>query len=69
MPSALFIDANLIVLLVVGQAGRDLIAKHRRTRTLFAVEDYARLFKAISAGGEMPVTPDTFVQKPREIRT
>ena len=32
MPNALFIDANLIVLLVVGLAGRDLIARHRRTR-------------------------------------
>ena len=38
MPSALFIDANLIVLLVVGLAGRDPIARHRRTRT-FAVRE------------------------------
>ena len=27
MPSALFVDANLIVLLVVGLVGRDLIAR------------------------------------------
>ena len=50
MPSALFIDANLIVLLVVGLVGRDLIARHRRTKT-FAVEDYDRLSQAISRVG------------------
>ena len=62
MPSALFIDANLIVLLVVGQAGRDLIAKHRRTRTLFAIEDYDRLIRAISRVGELRVTPNTLTE-------
>ena len=38
MPNALFIGENLIVLLVVGLAGRDLIAGRRRTRT-FAVRE------------------------------
>ena len=61
MPSALFIDANLIVLLVVGQAGRDLIAKHRRTRE-FTVEDYDRLIQAISQVGELRVTPNTLTE-------
>ena len=61
MPSALFIDANLIVLLVVGLVGRDLIAKHRRTRT-FAVEDYDRLSRAISRVGNVRVTPNTLTE-------
>ena len=61
MPSALFIDANLIVLLVVGSVGRNLIARHRRTRT-FAVEDYDRLIRAISLVGNVRVTPNTLTE-------
>lgn len=61
MPSALFIDANLIVLLVVGQAGRELIAKHRRTRG-FTVEDYERLIRATSRVDELRVTPNTLTE-------
>ena len=61
MPSALFIDANLIVLLVVGLVGRDLIARHRRTKT-FVVEDYERLSRAISRVGTIRVTPNTLTE-------
>ena len=61
MPSALFIDANLIVLLVVGQAGRGLIARHRRTK-MFTVEDYDRLIQAISPVDKLRVTPNTLTE-------
>ena len=61
MPSALFIDANLIVLLVVGLAGRELIAKHRRTK-MFTVEDFERLIRAISPVAELRVTPNTLTE-------
>ena len=61
MPSTLFIDANLIVLLVVGLAGHELIARHRRTRT-FTVEDYDRLIQAISRVGELRMTPNTLTE-------
>ena len=61
MPSALFIDANLIVLLVVGLVGRDLIARHRRTRT-FDVEDFDRLTRAIFRVGSVRVTPNTLTE-------
>ena len=61
MPNALFIDANLIVLLVVGSVGRDLIARHRRTRT-FTVEDYDRLIRAITLVGNVRVTPNTLTE-------
>lgn len=36
------LDANLLVLLVVGTASRELIAKHKKTRA-FTVADYDRL--------------------------
>lgn len=61
MPSALFIDANLIVLLVVGLVGRDLITRHRRTRE-FLVEDYDRLTRAVSGVGKVRVTPNTLTE-------
>ena len=61
MPSALFIDANLIVLLVVGSADPDLITKHRRTK-MFAVEDFERLIRAISQVGKLRVTPNTLTE-------
>ena len=61
MPSALFVDANLIVLLVVGLVGRDLIARHRRTRT-FDVDDFERLTRAISRVGSVRVTPNTLTE-------
>ncbi len=38
----ILLDANLLVLLVVGTASRQLIAKHKKTRT-FTVADYDRL--------------------------
>ena len=61
MPSALFIDANLIVLLVVGLVGRDLIGRHRRTKA-FVVEDYDRLSQVISRVGNIRVTPNTLTE-------
>ena len=44
----IFIDANLLVLLVVGATDQALISKHRRLRT-FMVEDYGRLIELIRA--------------------
>ena len=61
MPSALFVDANLIVLLVVGLVGRDLIARHRRTRT-FDVDAFERLTRAISRVGDVRVTPNALTE-------
>ena len=61
MPSALFIDANLIVLLVVGSVGRELIRKHRRTKA-FLVEDYDLLLRGISQVDALRVTPHTLTE-------
>ena len=56
-----FIDANLLVLLVVGSVGRDLIAKHRRLRH-FMAEDYDRLRRLIHRVDRVFVTPNTLTE-------
>lgn len=64
MVSGYFIDANLLVLLVVGSAGRDYISKHRRLRR-FSKEDYDLLLRVIRrAKGpkRVFVTPNTLTE-------
>ena len=73
MPSGWFVDANLLVLLVVGATRRDLIPKHRRLRQ-FVEQDYDLLVNLIasakSAGrqtvsveaGAVLVTPNTLTE-------
>ena len=56
--AGLFIDANLLVLLVVGSVGQDLIAKHRRLRA-FTAEDYKILVGLIGQVDRIFVTPNT----------
>ena len=55
-----FIDANLLVVLVVGLVDRKLVGKHRRTRT-FTPENHDRLLVEI---GDLPifVTPNTLTE-------
>ncbi len=55
-----FIDANLLVLLVVGSVDRRLVTKHRRTRT-FVPEDYDRLVTVIQ-DVRIFVTPNTLTE-------
>ena len=58
----IFIDANLLVLLVVGATDQALISKHRRLRT-FMVEDYGRLVELIEqAAGQVFLTPNTLTE-------
>ncbi len=47
-PTGFFIDANLLVLFVVGSVDRELIRKHRRLQR-FSIKDYDRLIDAIDA--------------------
>ena len=56
-----FIDANLLVLLVVGQVDRTLIERHRRTRR-FTPEDYDRLLGIIQTLNRVFVTPNTLTE-------
>lgn len=57
----IFIDANLLVLLVVGATDQALIAKHRRLRR-FTVEDYGRLTGLIGRAGQVFLTPNTLTE-------
>ena len=60
-PARLFIDANLLVLLVVGSVGRHLIAKHRRLRE-YTAEDYDVLVDLLSPVERILVTPNTLTE-------
>ena len=60
-PSAYFIDANLLVLLIVGSVGRDLIAKHRRLQG-YTAEDYDILMGMIARVERVLVTPNTLTE-------
>ena len=60
-PTGFFIDANLLVLLIVGSVRRDLIAKHRRLRK-FTAEDFDRLINLINRVDRVLVTPNTLTE-------
>ena len=60
-PAGFFIDANLLVLLVVGRVGRDLIAKHRRLRE-YTAEDYDVLVDLLNPVDRILVTPNTLTE-------
>ncbi len=59
--SGYFIDANLLVLLVVGSVGRELIAKHRRLQE-YTVEDYDALLDLLEQVESTFVTPNTLTE-------
>lgn len=60
-PSGYYVDANLLVLLVVGSLDRDLIAKHRRLRA-YSAEDYEILIKLLDPVERVLVTPNTLTE-------
>ncbi len=60
-PATAFIDANLLVLLVVGSVDRTLVARHRRTRN-FVADDFDRLCRLIDALDRVLVTPNTLTE-------
>ena len=60
-PARLFIDANLLVLLVVGSVSRDLISKHRRLRE-YTVEDYEKLVDLLGPVDRVLVMPNTLTE-------
>ena len=57
----ILVDANLLVLLVVGKTGRQLIAKHRRLRE-FIAEDYDKLAAVLGMAEQVVVTPNTLTE-------
>lgn len=56
-----FIDANLLVLPVVGSIDRRLVSRHRRTRR-FAPEDYDILLDFVGGLDRVFVTPDILTE-------
>ena len=56
--SGIYVDANLLVLLVAGLTRRGLISKHRRLRE-YSVEDYDLLIRILEQAGSVFVTPNT----------
>lgn len=60
-PSGYFIDTSLLVLLVVGSAGKELIEKHRRLRD-YSAEDYEILIKLLGRVERVYVTPNTITE-------
>ena len=60
-PVGFFIDANLLVLLVVGSVDRNLIAKHRRLRE-YSEEDYEILVDLLTPVDRVFVTPNTLTE-------
>lgn len=60
-PAAFFIDANLLVLLIVGSVDEKLIPKHRRLKQ-FEVEDYRNLRNLLGRAQQVFVTPNTLTE-------
>lgn len=61
IPKNVYLDANLLVLLVVGETDRKIIAKHKRLSE-FDEEDYERLVGLLSRMGQILVTPNTLTE-------
>ena len=62
-PVGYFVDANLLVLLVVGNVDQDLIAKHGRLEE-YTAEDYVTLLDLLSQTrqSQIYVTPNTLTE-------
>ena len=56
-----FLDTNLLVLLVVGSASREVISRHRRLRDYYA-EDYDILCEFLENAKTLYVTPNTLTE-------
>ena len=56
-----FLDSNLLVLLIVGSVGRDLISKHRRLQG-YTAEDYDLLLDLLERVERVFVTPNILTE-------
>ena len=65
--SGCFIDANLLVLLVAGGVGRDLISRHRRVQN-FSEEDYEIPLNLVARFNQIYVTPNTLTETSNLLR-
>ena len=60
-PAGYFIDANLLVLLVVGNESRDLIGRHKRLQE-YTAEDYDLLVAIAARADRLYVTPNVLTE-------
>ena len=60
-PTSYFVDANLLVLLVVGNVDREFIPRHRRLNG-YSARDYDRLLELIERVERVHVTPNTLTE-------
>lgn len=63
-----FVDANLLVLLVVGAVNSDLIARHRRLDEYSAADYQMLLALLFSRGNQVFVTPNTLTEASNLLR-
>ena len=64
---AVVVDANLLVLLVVGLASESYITRHKRLKA-YSVADYRLLLALISAHSRMIVTPNAVTETSNLVR-
>ena len=60
-PRGVFVDANLLVLLVAGALDPEIIGRHRRLRT-FTRADFEQLLELVGRCGQVLVTPNTLTE-------
>ena len=61
MPAGCYLDANLLVLLVVGATDQALVRRHRRLQA-FNAEDYDLLVELLGKYQQVLVTPNTLTE-------
>ena len=60
--SGVFVDANLLVLLVVGLTDKNLISKHKRVQRKFDANDFEVLCSLLGQFPRLLVTPNTLTE-------
>lgn len=60
--SGIFVDANLLVLLVVGLTDESLISRHKRVRRRFDAGDFQLLCRIVNQYPRLLVTPNTLTE-------
>jgi hypothetical protein len=66
-PSAIVLDASLLVLLVVGTASQDYILRHKRLQA-YSKSDFALLTRLLAAAPKIIVTPNTLTEASNLLR-
>lgn len=62
--SGVFVDANLLVLLVVGLTDKNLISKHKRVNRKFDADDFELLCSLLGQFPRLLVAPNTSTRLP-----